>query len=127
MGKDHNVYIKLELSRDRNTGILNLITHFDLNAPNVFLDGKIFVWAPTEEEKDLLTDSFELMPDDKTTLSLSSIEIKGTPRPADTYQKIETQQKPMYKQQPKPTTPPRYTPSPEIKQKTSISTTSTTT
>ena len=81
MLKDPNIYLKLEVTRDKISGDLNIIAHFDLNAPNVFLDEKGYFWLPTEEEKDLLGDSFELMPSAKTKPSLEKIEIQSTPRP----------------------------------------------
>jgi hypothetical protein len=36
--KNQNIHIKLEISRDPNTGSLNLMTRFDPNAPNFIRD-----------------------------------------------------------------------------------------
>ncbi len=81
MPKDNNVFIKLEIYREKDTGKLRIISHFDSNAPNIFNDDEGIVWAPTEEEKDLINDAFELMPDTKGSPSLQKIEIQSSPRP----------------------------------------------
>ena len=109
MAKDPNIYLKLEVSRDRNSGNLNIIVHFDLNVPNVFNDEKGYFWIPTEEEKDLISDSFELMPSAKTKPSLEKMEIQSTPRP-------ETKQEPGIQQKTEFTKPSQPAPTPEIKQ-----------
>ena len=110
MVKDPNIYLKLEVTRDKISGDLNIIAHFDLNAPNVFLDEKGYFWLPTEEEKDLLGDSFELMPSAKTKPSLEKMEIQSTPRP-------EIKQEPEIQQKTEFTKPSQPIPTPEIKQK----------
>ena len=110
MAKDPNIYLKLEVSRDRNSGNLNIIVHFDLNAHNVSNDEKGYFWIPTEEEKDLISDSFELMPSAKTKPSLEKMEIQSTPRP-------ETKQEPGIQQKTEFTKPSQPAPTPEIKQK----------
>lgn len=128
MGKDYNIYIKIELSRDKSTGILNLITHFNLDAPNVMVGKDGYIWFPTEEEKDLISDSFELMPDEKSSPSLSKIEISGTQKP-DENQKTPFQNNQQKTPQPEPVKTPQPqpiqtnsaeqkppTPKPEIKQ-----------
>ena len=113
MAKDPNIYLKLEVSRDRNSGNLNIIVHFDLNVPNVFNDEKGYFWIPTEEEKDLISDSFELMPSAKTKPSLEKMEIQSTPRP-------ETKQEPGIQQKTEFTKPSQPAPTPEIKQEPEV-------
>jgi len=82
MGKDNNIYIRVELSRDKNKGALNLVTHFELDAPNVLNHSEGYFWFPTEGEKDLISETFELMPSDaKSKPSLETIEIKSSPKP----------------------------------------------
>jgi len=110
MGKDTNIHLKLEVSRDKSSGELKIITHFNLDAPNVFHDSNGYFWCPTEEEKDLISDSFELMPSAKTKPSLDKISIESTPRP-DTD---ESSQPPIKTEEPpKPVEP---EPVPEIVQ-----------
>jgi len=113
MVKDPNIYLKLEVTRDKISGDLNIIAHFDLNAPNVFLDEKGYFWLPTEEEKDLLGDSFELMPSAKAKPSLEKMEIQSTPRP-------EIKQEPEIQQKTEFTKPSQPIPTPEPKQEPGI-------
>ena len=47
MDKNENIHIKLEISRDPNTGALNLMTRFDPSAPNFIKDENGFSWSPT--------------------------------------------------------------------------------
>ena len=61
MEKNQNIHIKLEISRDPNTGHLNLMTRFDPNAPNFVKDENGFSWAPTKEERDLINEAFDLI------------------------------------------------------------------
>ena len=86
MTKDNSIFIKIEITRDKKTGKLNIITHFDKNAPNFYEDKNGFYWIPTEEEKDLLNDSFDLMPSTDTVPALKKIEIKSIPKPASCFE-----------------------------------------
>jgi hypothetical protein len=61
MNKNENIHIKLEISRDPNTGGLNLMTRFDQNAPNFIKDENGFSWSPTKEEREFLNEAFELI------------------------------------------------------------------
>ena len=61
MDKNENIYIKLEISRDPNTGALNLMTKFDTSAPNFIKDEEGFSWAPTREEREFLNEAFEMI------------------------------------------------------------------
>jgi len=61
MSKDKNVKIKLELYKDDN-GEMGLIIHFNENSPNVVIENNEYLWMPTVEEKDLINESFELLP-----------------------------------------------------------------
>jgi len=102
MVKDGSIYIKIEITRDKKNNNLNIVTRLDKNAPNVFEDKDGLYWIPTQEEKDLLNDSFDLMPSTNTLPSLNKIEIKSIPKPEtnetekneiekpDTLPKIET-------------------------------------
>lgn len=61
MDKNENIHIKLEISRDPNTGALNLMTKFDTSAPNFIKDEDGFSWAPTREEREFLNEAFEMI------------------------------------------------------------------
>ena len=61
MNKNENIHIKLEISRDPNTGALNLMTRFDPNAPNFIQDEEGFSWSPTREEREFLNEAFDLV------------------------------------------------------------------
>ncbi len=58
MSNDDNVYIKLELNKDKNSGKIDIITRFDNNAPNVIIENNEYFWMPTFEEKDFLNEAF---------------------------------------------------------------------
>lgn len=64
MTKDGKINIKLEVCRDKISGKLSIMTHFNSNAPNVFKDKDSYLWMPTAEEKDLINEAFGLMPID---------------------------------------------------------------
>jgi hypothetical protein len=61
MEKTQNIHIKLEISRDPNTGSLNLLTRFDSNAPNFIKDENGFSWSPTNEERQFLNEAFDMI------------------------------------------------------------------
>ena len=61
MDKNENIHIKLEISKDPNTGHLNLMTRFDSNAPNFIKDENGFSWSPTKEEREFLNEAFEML------------------------------------------------------------------
>jgi len=61
MDKNENVYIKLEIGRDPETGQLNIMTKFDPNAPNFIKDETGFSWSPTKEEREFLNEAFEMI------------------------------------------------------------------
>lgn len=62
MSKDKNIYIRLEICKDKNTGSLMLQTRFDPNAPNVTLEKDAYFWYPTREEQQFLNEAFDLIP-----------------------------------------------------------------
>jgi hypothetical protein len=61
MDKMENIHIKLEISRDPNTGGLNLMTRFDPSAPNFIKDENGFSWSPTKEEREFLNEAFDMV------------------------------------------------------------------
>ena len=61
MDKDQNIHIKLEISKDSETGALTLMTKFDPNAPNFIKDDTGFSWSPTPEEREFLNEAFGMI------------------------------------------------------------------
>lgn len=74
MTTNNKIGIKLEIYKDKNSGQLSIITHFNANSPNVIIDKNEYVWFPTPEEKELINESFNLVPSTKlnTTSTQSS-------------------------------------------------------
>jgi len=64
-----DVYLKLEIFREKESGNMQIIVHFDLNSPNVFKEEGDYIWMPTITEKNLINDTFELFSSSKTTSS----------------------------------------------------------
>jgi len=64
MTKSDNINIKLEVCRDKTSGKLTILAHFNEDAPNIIKDKGEYFWMPTTEEKDLLNEAFELIPID---------------------------------------------------------------
>lgn len=57
---EDGIYIKLELNKDKNQN-LSIIAYFNLNSPNFYKEGDFFIWKPTFEEKNFMTDAFNLL------------------------------------------------------------------
>ena len=66
MTKDDKINLKLEVYKDKNSGKLTLLAHFDKSAPNVYKEKENFVWMPTDEEKNFLNEAFEILPQGTT-------------------------------------------------------------
>jgi len=87
MVDSNKVNIKLELSRDKNTGKLSLLVRFDASAPNVIVEKDTYAWLPTVEETELINEAFEIFSNKKTstpTLSPEKIIEKHLEKPAST-------------------------------------------
>ncbi len=63
MTKDDKINLKLEVFKDKNSGKLLLMAHFDKSAPNIYKEKENFLWVPTVEEKDFLYEAFRMMPE----------------------------------------------------------------
>ena len=61
MTKNDKIHIKVELFKDKNSGALTIMTHFDQNAPNISKDKEGYSWWPTVEEKDFINEAFDLI------------------------------------------------------------------
>ena len=58
------IHIKLELCKDKSSG-LTIITHFNPDAPNFIKEGEGYYWMPTEKERALLNEAFDLISTDE--------------------------------------------------------------
>lgn len=67
MSKDEKINFKLEVFKDKNSGKLSIMAHFDKSAPNIYKDKENFLWAPTVEEKDFLYEAFKMIPEGSPT------------------------------------------------------------
>lgn len=63
MADPNKINIKLELSRDKDTGKFSIIVHFDSKASNFSVDKNNYTWIPTTGEKDLINEAFRLVSD----------------------------------------------------------------
>lgn len=75
MSKEDNVYIKLELNRNSDSGKIDILARFDNKAPNVVVEKNEYFWMPTIEEKDLLNEAFGLLPNSGSSKSYRSESI----------------------------------------------------
>ena len=62
MSKDANINIKLEVSKDKTSGKLSITAHFNDTAPNIIKENDTYYWIPTIEERDFLTEAFNIFP-----------------------------------------------------------------
>lgn len=60
MLSDQEIFIKLEITIDEISGKLKIITHFDLNAPNILIDNEGLAWFPTQKEKEIFSETYEI-------------------------------------------------------------------
>jgi hypothetical protein len=57
----HNIYCKIELIKDPNTGQLSLTAHLNPQATNITTDEHTISWTPTHEEQQFLIDAIHLL------------------------------------------------------------------
>ena len=91
MTEQNKLDIKLELIRDKSTGDLAILAHFDSKATNVFLDldKNEYIWIPTLEEKNLLNDAFNFF---SSRYKLKEVETKETEIMASLPEKIPSEE-----------------------------------
>jgi len=65
MSKNDNIFVRLQIERDHNSGNLMLNVHFDKKAPNFLLDKDNISWSPTLEEMDFIEETFGIIPKNK--------------------------------------------------------------
>ncbi len=61
MGKNDNIFIRLQIEKDGNSGNLMLGIYFDKNAPNFSTEKDILNWSPTFEEINFIVETFEMV------------------------------------------------------------------
>lgn len=77
MSADDEIFIKLEISRDKTSGELAIIIRLKKSAPNLFVENNNIEWFPTIMEKNLINDTFDLFSNKKTTNSSTLNNIKS--------------------------------------------------
>ena len=61
MKKNENIYVKLQIEKDQNSGDLMLNVNFDKAAPNFFPGKNEISWCPTIDEMDFVNEAFEMV------------------------------------------------------------------
>ena len=61
MAKNENIFVKLQIEKDQNSGDLTLNIQFDKNAPNFINDKNEIRWSPTLAEIDFIEETFEMI------------------------------------------------------------------
>jgi hypothetical protein len=77
MGETENVFIKLQIEKDYNSGDLMLVLNFDKNAPNFSTDTDTIRWAPTFEEMDLVMETYKITSKKKNRVERCDEEVKN--------------------------------------------------
>lgn len=61
MGKNDNIFIRLQIEKDDQSGNLMLGIYFDKNAPNFSTEKDILNWSPTFEEINFIVETFDMI------------------------------------------------------------------
>ena len=61
MAKNENIFVKLQIEKDQNSGDLTLNIQFDKSAPNFINDKNEIRWSPTLAEIDFIEETFEMI------------------------------------------------------------------
>jgi len=96
MVKDNKINLKLEGLKDKTSGQLLLMAHFNQNAPNVFKEKENIFWMPTVEEKDFLNEAFKMLPEENT-VSPSKDTISKPEEPKEIISELEESKEPISK------------------------------
>ncbi len=78
MDEKENVFIKLQIEKDYNSGDLMLVLNFDENAPNFSMDADTIRWTPTFEELDLVMETYKITSKKKNRVERCDEEVKNT-------------------------------------------------
>jgi len=61
MEKKDNIFVKLQIEKDYQSGGLTLGIYFDKNAPNFTIEKDGMNWSPTPEELEFIVETFDLV------------------------------------------------------------------
>lgn len=65
MEKNDNIFVKLQIEKDNQSGGLTLGIYFDKTAPNFTIEKEGMNWSPTSEELDFIIETFEMVSNKK--------------------------------------------------------------
>jgi len=89
MDKKDNIFVKLQIEKDTQSGGLTLGIYFDRNAPNLSTEKDTISWSPTLEEIDFITETFEMISNCKSQYRQRDDNIKNIKTPFRSQKKIE--------------------------------------
>jgi hypothetical protein len=114
MTKENKVSIKLEVVRDKSSGDLTIVAHFDSKAPNVRVDKNEYIWMPTVDERDLINEAFNFLPTKTTSAPSKPKETKIEEPLPEKIPAEEPLPEKIPAEEPLPETIPPKEPTPEI-------------
>ncbi|UCD13875.1 MAG: hypothetical protein JSW60_00210 [Thermoplasmatales archaeon] len=89
MEKNDNIFVKLQIEKDHQSGGLTLGIYFDKNAPNFSTENDSVNWSPTLEELDFIVETFEMISNRKTPQHSHDSTIKNYETHFRSQKKIE--------------------------------------
>lgn len=89
MDKKDNIFVKLQIEKDNQSGDLTLGIYFDRNAPNFSTEKDTVNWSPTLEEIDFITETFEMISNSKSKYRKHDDNIKNIETPFHSQKKME--------------------------------------
>lgn len=89
MTDDDDIHIKVELTKNKNSGNLSLATILDIDAPNFYKDGEDYIWIPTKEERKFMNEAFKIFYKNKSEIS----NYKANSKKDQPYKNIENEDK----------------------------------
>ena len=89
MGKNDNIFVKLQIEKDNQSGDMMLGIYFDKNAPNFSTEKDILNWSPTLEEIDFIVETFEMISKSKSKFNRHDYTIKNKETPPHNLKKTE--------------------------------------
>jgi len=89
MDKNENIYVKLQIEKDNQSGGLTLGIYFDRNAPNFSTEKNTVSWSPTLEEIDFITETFEMISNCKSQYRQRDDNIKNNETPFHSQKRTE--------------------------------------
>lgn len=127
MEPKENLFIKVQLEKEHQTGKLMINIYFDKNAPNFYYNNETISWYPTMDELSFINETFTLLNQHKprpptpqkttpttTTSTTTPSYTKPTyTQPPPTTPAPTTPPTPTTPTTPRPTTPPSYNAAPK--------------